>query len=83
MNPRAANLFVAIRPRSPLGFIRIYNNPRLRRSARRFLRDLEARLPNADAAPFLPDNGKEFTDRLFGPAQTAAERETRVSTASH
>jgi transposase InsO family protein len=55
-------------------FIRIYNN-KTAANARRFLRDLERACP-IRIRTILTDNGKEFTDRLFGLRK-------RVATGKH
>lgn len=57
-------LFVAIDRATRWVFIRIYNN-KTAANARRFLRDLERACP-IRIRTILTDNGKEFTDRLFG-----------------
>ena len=57
-------LFVAIDRATRWVFIRIYNN-KTAANARRFLRDLERACPMR-IRTILTDNGKEFTDRLFG-----------------
>ena len=57
-------LFVAIDRANRWVFIRIYNN-KTAANARRFLRDLERACP-IRISTILTDNGKEFTDRLFG-----------------
>jgi transposase InsO family protein len=57
-------LFVAIDRATRWVFIRIYNN-KTAANARRFLRDLERACP-LRIRTILTDNGKEFTDRLFG-----------------
>ncbi len=50
--------------------VRVYNS-KTAANARRFLRALERACPMR-IRPILPDNGKEFTDRLFGLRQRAA-----------
>jgi len=57
-------LFVAIDRATRWVFIRIYNS-KTAANARRFLRDLE-RACMMRIRTILTDNGKEFTDRLFG-----------------
>ena len=57
-------LFVAIDRATRWVFIRIYNN-KTAANARRFLRDLERACP-IRIRTILTDNGKEFTDRIFG-----------------
>ena len=57
-------LFVAIDRATRWVFIRIYNS-KTAANARRFLRDLERTCPMR-IRTILTDNGKEFTDRLFG-----------------
>jgi transposase InsO family protein len=57
-------LFVAIDRATRWVFIRIYNS-KTAANARRFLRDLERACP-LRIRTILTDNGKEFTDRLFG-----------------
>jgi len=57
-------LFVAIDRATRWVFVRIYNN-KTAANARRFLRDLERACPMR-IRTILTDNGKEFTDRLFG-----------------
>ena len=57
-------LFIAIDRATRWVFIRIYNN-KTAANARRFLRDLERAGP-IRIRTILTDNGKEFTDRLFG-----------------
>ena len=59
----------ALNGRSP-GFVRIYP-AKTAANARRFLRDLE-RAASMRITRVLADNGKEFTDRLFGPRKRAA-----------
>ena len=58
------------RSRHTLGFVRVYNS-KTAANARRFLRDLERACP-IRIRTILTDNGKEFTDRLFGPRKRAA-----------
>ena len=57
-------LFVTINRATRWVFIRIYNS-KTAANARRFLRDLERACP-MQIRTILTDNGKEFTDRLFG-----------------
>ena len=57
-------LFVAIDRATRWVFIRVYNS-KTAANARRFLRDLERSCP-IRIRTILTDNGKEFTDRLFG-----------------
>ena len=57
-------LFVAIDRATRWVFIRVYSN-KTAANARRFLRDLERACP-IRIRTILTDNGKEFTDRLFG-----------------
>ena len=45
-------------------FVRIYNS-KTAANARRFLRDLDRACP-IRITRILTDNGREFTDRLFG-----------------
>ncbi len=63
-------LFVAIDRATRWVFIRIYNS-KTAANARRFLRDLERVCP-MQIRTVLTDNGKEFTDRLFGLRKRAA-----------
>jgi transposase InsO family protein len=67
-------LFVAIDRATRWVFVRIYNN-KTAANARRFLRDLERACP-IRIRTILTDNGKEFTDRLFGLRR-------RVATGKH
>jgi transposase InsO family protein len=57
-------LFVAIDRATRWVFVRVYNS-KTAANARRFLRDLERACP-IRIRTILTDNGKEFTDRLFG-----------------
>ena len=57
-------LFVAIDRATRWVFIRVYNS-KTAANAQRFLRDLERAYPMR-ICTILTDNGKEFTDRLFG-----------------
>ena len=63
-------LFVAIDRATRWVFIRIYSR-KTAANARRFLRDLERTCP-IKISHILTDNGKEFTDRLFGLRKRAA-----------
>ena len=63
-------LFVAIDRATRWVFIGIYGN-KTAANARRFLRDLERACP-LRIRTILTDNGKEFTDRLFGLRKRAA-----------
>jgi transposase InsO family protein len=63
-------LFVAIDRATRWVFIRIFE-ARTAANARRFLRDLERACP-LRIRTILTDNGKEFTDRLFGLRKRAA-----------
>jgi transposase InsO family protein len=67
-------LFVAIDRASRWVFIAVYRN-KTAANARRFLRDLERACP-IHIRTILTDNGKEFTDRLFGLRK-------RVATGQH
>ena len=62
----------ALNGRSP-GGIRVFK-ARTAANARRFLRDLERSCP-IRIRTILTDNGKEFTDRLFGLRKRAATGE--------
>jgi transposase-like protein len=62
--PSRRYLFVAIDRATRWVFIDIYNS-KTAANARRFLRDLERACP-IRIRTMLTDNGKEFTDRLFG-----------------
>ena len=77
-------LFVAIDRATRWVFIAIYRN-KTAANARRFLRDLERACP-IRIRTILTDNGKEFTDRLFGLRKRAAtgqhEFDTLCSTLS-
>ena len=66
-------LFVAIDRATRWVFIGIYRN-KTAANARRFLRDLERACP-LRIRTILTDNGKEFTDRLFGLRKRAATGE--------
>ena len=66
-------LFVAIDRATRWVFIRIFK-ARTAANARRFLRDLERACP-IRIRTILTDNGKEFTDRLFGLRKRAAPGE--------
>ena len=63
-------LFVAIDRAARWVFVRIYSS-KTAANARRFLRDLERACP-IRIRTILTDNGKEFTDRLFGLRKRAA-----------
>jgi transposase InsO family protein len=63
-------LFVAIDRATRWVFIRIFS-AKSAANARRFLRDLERACP-LNIRTILTDNGKEFTDRLFGLRKRAA-----------
>ena len=63
-------LFVAIDRATRWVFVRVYNN-KTAANARRFLRDLERACP-LRIRTILTDNGKEFTDRLFGLRKRSA-----------
>jgi len=82
--PRMANetsrgyLFVAIDRATRRVFIAIYRN-KTATNARRFLRDLERACP-IRIRTILTDNGKEFTDRLFGLRKRAATGEHEFDT---
>ena len=67
---RRRYLFVAIDRATRWVFVRIYP-AKTAANARRFLRDLERAAP-MKIARLLTDNGKEFTDRLFGLRKRAA-----------
>ena len=63
-------LFVAIDRATRYVFIRICKS-KTAANARRFLRELDRACPNW-ITRLLTDNGKEFTDRLFGLRKRAA-----------
>ena len=63
-------LFVAIDRATRWVFIRVFKT-KTAANARRFLRDLERACP-IHIRTILTDNGKEFTDRLFGLRKRAA-----------
>lgn len=67
---RRRYLFVAIDLATRWVFIRIFN-AKTAANARRFLRDLSRACP-LRIRTILTDNGKEFTDRLFGLRKRAA-----------
>jgi len=67
---RRRYLFVAIDRATRWVFIRIFT-AKTSANARRFLRDLERTCP-IRIRTILTDNGKEFTDRLFGLRKRAA-----------
>ena len=63
-------LFVAIDRATRWVFVRVYKS-KTAANARRFLRDLERACP-LRIRTVLTDNGREFTDRLFGLRKRAA-----------
>ena len=67
---RRRYLFVAIDRAMRWVFVRVYR-AKTAANARRFLRDLERTAP-MKISRVLTDNGKEFTDRLFGLRRRAA-----------
>jgi len=67
---RRRYLFVAIDRATRWVFIRVFPT-RTAANARRFLRDLERACP-IRIRTILTDNGKEFTDRLFGLRKRSA-----------
>ena len=67
---RRRYLFVAIDRATRRAFVRL-NPARTAADARRFLRDLDRAAP-MKITRVLTDNGKEFTDRLFGLRKRAA-----------
>jgi transposase InsO family protein len=67
---RRRYLFVAIDRATRWVFVRVYP-AKTAANARRFLRDLERAAP-MKITHILTDNGKEFTDRLFGLRKRAA-----------
>ena len=67
---RRRYLFVAIDRATRWVFIRVFD-AKTAANARRFLRDLERACP-IRIRTILTDNGKEFTDRLFGLQKRAA-----------
>ena len=71
-------LFVAIDRATRWVFIRIFT-AKTAANARRFLRDLERSCP-IRIRTILTDNGKEFTDRLFGLRKRAATGEHEFDT---
>jgi len=71
-------LFVAIDRATRWVFIRIFK-AKTAANARRFLRDLERACP-IRIRTILTDNGKEFTDRLFGLRKRAATGEHEFDT---
>ena len=75
---RRRYLFVAIDRATRWVFIRIFN-AKTAANARRFLRDLERACPMR-IRTILTDNGKEFTDRLFGLRKRAATGEHEFDT---
>ena len=76
---RRRYLFVAIDRATRWVFVRIYPD-KTAANARRFLRDLERAAPMT-ITRVLTDNGKEFTDRLFG-LRRRGPTATTISTAS-
>lgn len=70
---RRRYLFVAIDRATRWVFIRVFS-AKTAANARRFLRDLERACP-IRIRTILTDNGKEFTDRLFGLRKRAATGE--------
>jgi transposase InsO family protein len=75
---RRRYLFVATDRATRWVFIRIFT-ARTAANARRFLRDLERACPMR-IRTILTDNGKEFTDRLFGLRKRAATGEHEFDT---
>ena len=75
---RRRYLFVAIDRATRWVFIRVCNS-KTAANARRFLRDLERACPMR-IRTILTDNGKEFTDRLFGLRKRAATGEHEFDT---
>jgi transposase InsO family protein len=75
---RRRYLFVAIDRATRWVLIRIFN-AKTAANARRFLRDLERACP-LRIRTILTDNGKEFTDRLFGLRKRAATGEHEFDT---
>jgi transposase InsO family protein len=71
-------LFVAIDRATRRVFIRVFK-AKTAANARRFLRDLERACP-IRIRTILTDNGKEFTDRLFGLRKRAATGEHEFDT---
>jgi transposase InsO family protein len=71
-------LFVAIDRATRWVFIRIFKT-KTAANARRFLRDLERACPMR-IRTILTDNGKEFTDRLFGLRKRSASGEHEFDT---
>ena len=71
-------LFVAIDRATRWVFIRVFK-AKTAANARRFLRDLERACPMR-IRTILTDNGKEFTDRLFGLRKRAATGEHEFDT---
>ena len=67
------HLFVAIDRAAPRVFIRVFK-AKTAANARRFLRGLERACPMR-IRTVLTDNGRKFTDRLFGPRNRAATGE--------
>jgi transposase InsO family protein len=75
---RRRYLFVAMDRATRWVFIRILP-AKTAADARRFLRDLERACP-IRIRTILTDNGKEFTDRLFGPRKRVATGEPEFDT---
>jgi transposase InsO family protein len=75
---RRRYLFVAIDRATRWVFIRIFTT-KTAANARRFLRDLDRACP-IRICTILTDNGKEFTDRLFGLRKRAATGEHEFDT---
>ena len=72
------HLFVAIDRAAPRVFIRVFK-AKTAANARRFLRGLERACPMR-IRTVLTDNGRKFTDRLFGPRNRAATGEREGDT---
>ena len=77
---RRRYLFVAIDRATRWVFVRIYP-AKTAANARRFLRDLERAAP-MKITKVLTDNGKEFTDRLFGLRRRAAAPPPAITTST-
>ena len=73
---RRRYLFVAIDRATRWVFVRIYP-AQTAANARRFLRDLDRAAP-MKITRVLTDNGKAFTDRLFGLRKRSPHRTARV-----
>jgi transposase-like protein len=71
---RRRYLFVAIDRATRWVFIHVFPT-KTAANARRFLRDLERACP-IRIRTILTDNGKEFTDRLFGLRKRAQQERT-------